>query len=287
MEFLKTSGVKDRKKSDRSPRRPLTALTPPSGFYRYVFIPFSDAARKLQEELKLQLQTEDDLADGIDPVSGDPLVEGTEAFPVVECFGHPFYASTLAEHAFRYHQYGNLITSQWSISVLCIINQWNSDTVSVPKWFVDMPGMDEDDITMTSSEGEGYTISSKSADPEGRPRIPFEGEELLRANVSEWAAKVDPESKPEEQPPVPRSPLRLRRSERLKNKAHPYRSQSPIYPPLSPVRQAPWPCERDADPATYPPAWIARKGRYPARQFTSNDWAYFCHNVALAASPKS
>ncbi|KAL1743429.1 hypothetical protein HDZ31DRAFT_40937 [Schizophyllum fasciatum] len=287
MDFAKRSGVMRRNSRDKSFRRPLTALTPPSGFFRYVFIPFTDAARKLQEELNLQPQTEEDLAGGIDPIWKTPLLEGSEKFPVVECYGHPYSVCTLARQAFKYHNCGTLLTSQWNTSAIRICGQWEARNIRhVPQWFIDAPDMELDDITMGTS-GEGYTISSRSAGQEDRPRAVYEDEEILEANVSGWAQGVDPDSRPEEQPPVPRSPLQVRRSERLKKKAHPYGSRSPVFAPLSPVRKAPWPCEYDADPATHPPNWVARNGRYPTRRFSSNDWAYFCYSVALAAPLKS
>ncbi|KAL1743430.1 hypothetical protein HDZ31DRAFT_65037 [Schizophyllum fasciatum] len=287
MDFSKRAGVTRRSPRDKSPRRPLTALTPSNGFYRYVCIPFSTAARKLLDELKLQPQTKEDMAHGLNPGTGRPWLEGSEAYPVVECFCHPFSACTLAEHAFEYNKFGNRFTSQWSITVFKVIDQWSVDVTNVPQSFINASRMDQDDITVTSSEEKGYTISSRSACCAERRRIVYEDDDVLQAKVSGWANEVDPDSKPEEQPPVPPSPLQVRRSERLKKKAHPYASRSPVYPPQSPVRRGIWPCDLGEASPAYPPVWAASNGRYPSRRFSSDDWAYFCYSVVLSAPLKS
>ncbi|KAL1743422.1 hypothetical protein HDZ31DRAFT_40932 [Schizophyllum fasciatum] len=282
MEFLTRTGVKHRADKDKSPRRPLTALTPPTGRYRYVFIPMTDAARELQAKLNLQRQTKEDLAGWLHPLFNLPIMEGTEDYPVVECFCHPYSLCTLATHAFDYYEVGSTLNSQWSTCAQFIINQWRISITHVPQWFIDAPDMEDDDITVTGAEAEGYSIPSLSQASAERRRVVYDDEEIVQAKVSSWVGDVDPNSVPEEQPPVPRSPLQLRRSERLKNKAHPYGSSS-MHTPLSPVRKAPRPLPSDSDPVAAPPAWAKRSGWFRTRQFSSNDWAYFHHNVGLAA----
>ncbi|KAL1678767.1 hypothetical protein EV122DRAFT_211323 [Schizophyllum commune] len=292
MEFFKgRAGVMERNDKDKSPRRPLTALTPSSGFYRYVYIPMTDAARQLQKELKLPPQTEEDLNGGIYPVSNKPWLEGTEAFPVVECYGHPYSVSTLAEHAFDYYDdFATRVTAQWSCCTAKIVGLWHASYArDVPRWFIDSPGMDVDDLTVASAEGAGYTISRRSQDGKGRPRAVYEGQEALEANVSAWAEEVDPNSKPEEQPPVPREPIPVRRSVRIAERANPYKrpGQAYYYRPESPARKAPWPCPEGEDPYATPPAWATRNGQFPTRRFSSNDWAYFHYSVSLPAPRKT
>ncbi|KAL1678821.1 hypothetical protein EV122DRAFT_277830 [Schizophyllum commune] len=96
MQFVNRIGIHDRHTTDRSPRRPLTALATHEGAYRYVLLPYTDAARKLQSEFGLAQQTAEDLNDGIDPLTNAPDEEGTDRFPVVECHSHPF---SVAIHA--------------------------------------------------------------------------------------------------------------------------------------------------------------------------------------------
>ncbi|KAL1678797.1 hypothetical protein EV122DRAFT_290053 [Schizophyllum commune] len=296
IQFLEHAGIKDRNEKDQSPRRPLTALSPTGRLHRYVFLPFTDAARKLQSELNLQPQTDA----GIDPPSPDlaPCREGCQSLPVVECYAHPYSVSTCAERAFKHHTMGAHITADYSVLARKIVRLWSEEGIQPPAWFVNTSGMDEDDQTLTSSEGAGYEMSVLSqaeglqaegavAPQPSRKRFVFDDDEAFRANVSDWAKKVDPKSKPRKQSPIPRSEIPLRPSVRIYNLAHPYRKPPPVYRPDSPVRQAPWPTGEDRDLVHHPPAWTKRNGRFPTRRFSSNDWAYFCRGVALAAPGES
>ncbi|KAI5830668.1 hypothetical protein K523DRAFT_327571 [Schizophyllum commune Tattone D] len=290
--FRKHAGVMDRSARDVSHRRPLTALSPTGRLYRYAFVPFTDAARKLQEELKLKPQTEADLAYGIHPVSRAPWLEGCEAFPVVECYAHPYSVSTLAEQIYAYHKLGTRITAEYSLTTLDIVRQWSQDGIQPPEWFVEAPGMDEDDQTLAGSQADGYDISiatQSDATPTPdttRKRKNRDGDEDTDS-VFKWARGVDPKSRPLEQPPRPPSPIPVRRSERLLKRAYPDGNPPPVFRPESPVRKAPWPTAFGQDPVGHPPAWTRRNGRFPTRRFSSNDWAYFCRGVALAAPRKS
>ena len=148
--------------------------------------------------------------------------------------------------------------------------------------------MDEDDITVTSREGAGYTISRRSQDGNGHPRTVYEGQEALQATVSAWAEKVNPDSKPEEQPPVPRESIPVRRPARMAERTNScQRLKQAYYTPKSPVRKAPWPYLPNEDPYERPPAWATRNGHYPTRRFSSNDWAYFNYHVSLGAPVES
>lgn len=223
----------------------------------------------------------------VHPLFGDSALYGTDAFPVVECHAHPYSICSLAECAFKYRKFGTTITAQYSIAALDVLDLWNMDSTPAraPRWFVDSPEMYEDDITVTSSEAAGYTITSQSNGQNDRVDVVHEGDDVLRAGVSEWAQAVDPDSIPEEQPPILPEPIEVRRSERLRKRYNPYGKPELVYRP-DPVRQAPWPTPEDADPFQYPQAWTQRSGRFPTRKFSSNDWAFFCYNIGLALPGK-
>ncbi|KAL1731205.1 hypothetical protein EV714DRAFT_271871 [Schizophyllum commune] len=288
MDFLDHSRVLRRDEHDKSPRRPLTALKPRSGLYRYVFIPFTDAARELQKEFTLQPQTADDLTGWVNPILGPGFARGCDAFPIVECYAHPYYVCTLAEEALEHHRLGTMATAQYAIAASQIVELWQVTVtrVHVPQWFIDTPSMEDDDITIASSQASGYTITSQSNGQNDRNRVVDEGDDELQAGVSEWAHGVDPKSIPEEQPPILPEPIEVRRSERIRRRYNPYGKPEPVYRP-DPVREAPWPTPEDADPFRYPPSWTKRTGRFPTRKFSSNDWAFFCYNIGLALPGKS
>ncbi|KAI5830689.1 hypothetical protein K523DRAFT_415688 [Schizophyllum commune Tattone D] len=279
-DFAKSTGIVHRKEKDKSPRRPLTALRPSSGMYRYVFIPFTDAARKLQTDFNLQPQTAEDLTGWMHPLFGDSALYGADAFPVVECYAHPYSICSLAESAFKYRKFGTTITAQYSIAALDVLDLWNIDEspARVPQWFIDLPEMYEDDITITGSEAEGYTITSNGDEEDGTVKAAYGDDEALQARVSGWLEAVDPDSLPEKQPVILRPPLQPRRSTRIAQN----HGKSPSVRPRSPMRSAPWPLPEDADPYEHPPEWTKRTGPFPTRRFSSHDWAYFCYNVGLA-----
>ncbi|KAL1678796.1 hypothetical protein EV122DRAFT_277806 [Schizophyllum commune] len=292
IEFRRYAGVMKRPEGDMTPRRPLTALSSEGRLYRYVFVPFTDAARKLQEELHLPLQTGEDLAYGVHPVSRTQWLEGCDAFPVVECYAHPYSVSTLAEQIYAYHKLGTRITAEYSLTTLDIVRQWSQDGIQPPEWFVEAPGMDEDDQTLAGSQADGYDISiatqsDATPTPDTTRKRKIRDEDDDTDGILKWARGVDPKSRPLEQPPRPPSPIPVRRSERLLKRAYPDGNPPPVYRPESPVRKAPWPTAFGQDPVGHPPAWTRRNGRFPTRRFSSNDWAYFCHGVALAAPRKS
>ncbi|TRM61297.1 hypothetical protein BD626DRAFT_406176 [Schizophyllum amplum] len=300
MDFAKRAGVLRRRESDTSPRRPLTALSPPNGLFRYVFIPFTDAARKLQTEFNMQPQTDEDLNGGLNPVSKEPWLPGTESYPVVECYANPYSVCTLADRAFQYHSHGDFVTSQWSICLLHVTRQWMGPDAYAPKWFVNARGVDLDDETLASSEAAGYDDSDalpdkcsacdescllSRADCPRATGVAAVGDDIdSQTKVSIWLNKVDPDCDDPNSDPVqaktPRSSLKLRRSIRIAARACPY---APPPPRPSPTRRGPWPSARACDPIRHPPSWVKRNGQFPTVHFTSNDWAYFKRGAALAA----
>lgn len=320
MSFSKRAGVLRRRESDMSPRRPLTALSPPNGLFRYVFIPFTDAARKLQTEFKMQPQTDEDLNGGLDPVSKEPWLPGTESYPVVECHANPYSVCTLADRAFQYHSYGDLVKAQWSICLLYILRQWTGEDAYAPEWFVNARPVDLDDETLASSEAAGYDVSQSSkatapvdasastptlnmpadkcpareksslSDPADIPRTTDTAAEDTavddadpQTKVIAWLGKVDPDCDDPNVEPV--QDKKMVRSPRKLRRSSRLAARSCPYgpPPPSPTRRGPWPSERVRDPIRYPPSWVKRNGGYPTDNFTSNDWAYFQRGAALAA----
>ncbi|TRM61330.1 hypothetical protein BD626DRAFT_570978 [Schizophyllum amplum] len=299
-------GVKNRKESDTSTRRPCTVLASPHGLYRYAFIAYSTAACALEKELGLQPQSDEDMNGGITPVGGKPCVTGSDRFPVVECYSHPFSISVFADKAFSMRRRTPL-TDQWYALTRRILEQWEQNIIRPPQWFLDDRKLEEDDSELSATEATGYCLLP-SNDPVGAKPPTVVGDHDHDRNkhywrkVGSWVDNVDPNA-PDPNAPLPsekdsktttartkqslqRSPLKLRRSHRLRAKACPYASASPDccpYPPSPPRRAAS--ALRYRDVVRNPPAWAKRVGEFPTPEFSSNDWAYFCHRIALNAPP--
>ncbi|KAL1700364.1 hypothetical protein EV121DRAFT_295260 [Schizophyllum commune] len=91
-------------------------MCPPSGLYRYVLIPFSDAARKLRTEFNMQPQTEDDPNGGVLPVTGEAVLLGSDQYPITESPAHPYSVSSYATMVFNFGSIdGTAHTTQWAI----------------------------------------------------------------------------------------------------------------------------------------------------------------------------
>ncbi|TRM61329.1 hypothetical protein BD626DRAFT_631860 [Schizophyllum amplum] len=302
MKFMER--VKNRKESDRSPRRPLTALTSPDKLYRYVFIPCNEAGRALQRRFGLQPQTYEDLNEGIFPLDGKPCVAGSDRFHVLESRAHPFSVSVYADKVYATRR-SRPLTDQWRALVRRIVDQWQEQLVQPPQWFVDEPKLGEDDSELSATEAMGYCLRPPN-DPVGAKPLTAvaihgdDHDEHYWQKVGSWVDNVDPNA-PNPNAPLPsekdsktttartkqslqRSPLKLRRSHRLRAKACPYASASPDccpYPPSPPRRVAS--ALRYRDVVRNPPAWAKRDGEFPTPTFSSNDWAYFSHRIALNA----
>ncbi|TRM61322.1 hypothetical protein BD626DRAFT_631853 [Schizophyllum amplum] len=327
MKFMR--GINNRKDDDRSPRRPLTVLASPNGFYRYVFIAYSKAARALQEQLKLQAQTDEDMNGGIHPLDGNPCVPGSNLLPILECYPHPFSISVYADKAFSMRR-RTPITDQWYTLTRRILEHWEQQLIQPPQWFIDEPKLGEDDDELSATEASGYWLHS-SADKGTAKAWAGNGvmvhvddyKEHCWKRIDLWVNSVDPDAS-DPDAPLPsikdpntthlhtntfqRSPLQLRRSHRIRAKACPYARPSPDHrtsprataqcPPYappspdsgprtlppSPPRKAAY-ALRYRDVVRDPPAWAKRDGEFPTPTFSSNDWAYFCHRIALNAPP--
>ncbi|TRM61361.1 hypothetical protein BD626DRAFT_434616 [Schizophyllum amplum] len=280
MHFMERSGIKHRKENDRSPRRPLTALASHEGLYRYVFIPYTDAARALQDEFKLQPQTEENLNGG----DGTRCLEGSDQFRIVECYAHPFSVATFADKIFW--KRSTSLTAQWHACVCNLVSQWRGGRIKPPRWFIDEPKYGIDDSDLSGTEASGYLLRApeeiRAPEPVNILRDLHVADDNYRKKACKWISNIGPEFDPIEENPPPepvRSPVQLRRSERLRNRLGPYAR------PPSPQRKATWvSCFRD--PVHKPPAWVKRNGCFPTSDFSSNDWAYFRYGVALAAPNK-
>ncbi|KAL1761252.1 hypothetical protein FB107DRAFT_286241 [Schizophyllum commune] len=274
--FVQRAGIQDRKTSDRSPRRPLTALAPSEGMYRYVFIPRTDAARKLQAEFHMAPQTAEDLNHGIYPLGNAPYKDGTEDFPVVECHAHPFSIAMLAY--WRLHTCCTLLTGQWYALSWKITRIWSSEFVKPPQWFLDSPEYNLCDEALSPSEATGY-LPVLPADFEQRDPIQPRGRDVIGSlrdcklpedsypdKCAKWAFEVPPDAPPPEEDP-PYAPYRERRSSASDD------CGGPLPSPTRKGRRALQTCKRD--PVKNPPWWASSNGRYPTEKFCSNDWASF------------
>ncbi|KAL1689653.1 hypothetical protein GGG16DRAFT_57415 [Schizophyllum commune] len=271
IKFIEHAGVDARDAKDTSPRRPLTALAPPSGRYRYVFIPLSDAARQLQEEFPMQPQTEDDLNGWTNPINHAPLLRGSDQFPVLECYAHPFSVSAFAAETLSLHR-GALtrVIKQWQTMIGFLQLRWTSQSARVPRWFIDAPIREADDPTIDGSEASGYL---NATDPNSliltldniRDRVPLEGPGIVhaRAKVMDWFSKT-------------RQPCKLRRQQRgLDRSPYAWTSASSRRRKHPPVAQQKLPAPKE------PPKWVQRNGRFPTQEFSSSDWAYFHFGASL------
>ncbi|KAL1747189.1 hypothetical protein HDZ31DRAFT_32444 [Schizophyllum fasciatum] len=285
MKFAKHAGVINRDEKDLSMRRPLTGLSTPDGLFRYVFIPFTDDARALLNEVGMRPQTEDDMNGGIHPIRHKPLHAGSDQYPVVECSVHPYSVCHFAERAFEVHGFGTHITAQWALCASFVLTQWEMARVAAPQWFLHAPKTDCYDYPVYGSEKSGYTR------PLTNPlvRTPANPDEIFRMEqhpvfqehrqkVLQWFPKLKPAKK--DSLAASRSPFKPRRSERLAKLASPYTSL-----PTTPRRRrkaSPAAREYDRCPAEEGmPAWLQQNGHFPTELFSSNDWAFFYCGTSL------
>ncbi|KAI4525075.1 hypothetical protein K525DRAFT_192435 [Schizophyllum commune Loenen D] len=161
MEFMQRTALRDRDQTDRSPRRPLTALSPPNEPFRYVFVPLTDVGCKLQSKLQLRSQTDEDWNWGISPVNGKALSKRSKAYPIVETHSHPVSMSWFARDMI--HRIGErapvVELLPWKQCLESLLAQWGVGTpahVEAPQWFVDDDDKGADDETLYGSEATGY-----------------------------------------------------------------------------------------------------------------------------------
>ncbi|KAL1745076.1 hypothetical protein HDZ31DRAFT_37209 [Schizophyllum fasciatum] len=291
MQFMDNAGIKNREDSDRSMRRPLSALARPDGLYRYVFIPITERGRALQDKFAMQQQTDDDLNGGVIPFNGEACLPKSKVFPVIECYAHPYSVSVFAGQVLDAVE-STMLRGQWLALVNNLTRKWRrAILIPPPQWFVEEERYNCDDSMMSSTEATGYDPLGlfPAFTPVPAPELVLADNTIddddYRKKVCRWFAKIDPKAKPARE--ALRKPVKPRRSRRLMEKASSYPPPSPHESenesdyPLSPVRRGPL---RPRDPIRHPPTWTRRNGRFPTCRFTSNDWAYFRYHVALARS---
>ncbi|KAL1713350.1 hypothetical protein EV715DRAFT_277342 [Schizophyllum commune] len=285
MEYIRHAGLAARQDHETL-RRPLTSLGSPDGLYRYVLIPRTEAGATLLKEFDLPSQTTEDLCGGFNPVTNFPLPAGCADLPVVECCVHPFSVCAVIYDTLR--QNSTSVTGQWRFCVRKVVEHWLTKPMKPPQWFIDTPKVESYDEELTPSEATGYIPYVPEGVAAPKPDSVLRDAEIpeddFRKEVASWACKVDPNSKPEEDPP--HVLYKLRRSKRLQKK--PYDPPSPDLPPPSPVRNGPRAARAARrDLVRQPPPWERSYGRFPTDTFTSNDWAYFNYHVSLGAPVES
>ncbi|KAI5829441.1 hypothetical protein K523DRAFT_416726 [Schizophyllum commune Tattone D] len=294
LKYLANPSIKNRDEHDTTPRRPLTALARPDGLFRYVFIPVSKAGWELRKKFNFQPQTKEDLNGGILPDDGKPILPGTEDFPVVESYVHPFSVASFADETLN-KVHSTVLSGQYHALAYLIIDEWTRPTNNyAPQWFIDEPTYECDDSTLSATEANGYFLLAPGSEARAARRPASvshdpsfdddaDDDDGDTNKVCHWFTQYDPKAKPPHD--ADRSPVKVRRSRRLQEKMGltPPPSPGESEPPLSPVRRGPL---RPRDPVRCPPAWARRNARFPTHRFTSNDWAFFRYHVALASSIK-
>ena len=226
---------------------------------------------------------------GVHPIENKALFPGSDQFPVVESHAHPFSVCNYANDAFEHRHFGGRIPSQWAICTNFVLRQWRNPKFTVPQWFLDAPKKDAGDYSIDGSEKSGYTLSSLL---NSLQRAPGDLDEILkvsevdypelREKVLEWFERN-------------KQPSKLRRSKRIAERmarASSYgstaRPSSPDWfdsPPSPPRRRrrkaSPPPRAYDIDQEHAIPEWVQQNGRFPTREFSSNDWAFFYYSASL------
>ncbi|TRM61325.1 hypothetical protein BD626DRAFT_599308 [Schizophyllum amplum] len=278
------------------------------------------AAHALQKQFKLQAQTDENLNGGIHPLDGNPLVPGSDRYPVLECYAHPFSISAYADKAFSMrrrkpltdrwyaltHQWYAL-THQWYALTRWILAQWEQKLIKPPQWFIDEPKLGEDDSELSATEAMGYCVTpltiagidGDNNDERYWTKVEHYWTKVEHhwTKVNLWVNNVDPDA-PDPNAPLPAvtedPSITLLRS----GAPHSVRSPPPRPVWVGEMRRPAWaqrnaPAWAKCDPPAWakrdppawakcdPPAWAKRDGQYPTPTFSSNDWAYFCHRITL------
>ncbi|KAL1733659.1 hypothetical protein EV714DRAFT_204208 [Schizophyllum commune] len=282
MHFMQRAAFKDRDQTDRSPRRPLTALSPPNKLYRYVFVSLTDVGRELQNKLQFQSQTDEDWNWGVNPVTGKALPKRSKSYPVVEAHSHPVSMSWFARDMI--HRIGkrapDVELSPWRQCLESLLTHWGVGTsahVEAPQWFVDDDDKGADDKTLYGSEATGYW---PILEPRTEHRLPkyasSDGtdDSHYSVRVPNWLSEVmRPEIKPSRIPKLAQLSTKGSRVQQLANVGNGEYSSSPCRK----VHESAWQRRE-------PPAWLKRARNVPSRSFTSSDWAMFYYGVSLEAT---
>ena len=103
---------------------------------------------------KLSPQTAEDLNHGIHPLNCATVKAGSEQFPVIECYAHPYSISDFADEVFVFRS--TLLTGPVYALVYRIRYPWISVCVKPPRWFVNSLNYMISDEDLSSSEASGY-----------------------------------------------------------------------------------------------------------------------------------
>ncbi|KAL1706943.1 hypothetical protein EV121DRAFT_200212 [Schizophyllum commune] len=195
MEFSRRIGFCDRAEDDYSPRRPLTAL---GRSFRYVFIPFSDAAQRIAEEIPMQQQTDEDWNGGVNPVTGEPMEPWVKEFRVVETHSHLVSVCYAARKVLDVSsRRPGLILCPWTLCLYKLEKQWGigrfGASLKVPEWFINTP--ENDDESLSGTEATGYWPFLGSDTPSANRVTGYASSGGTNASQSssrilEWARKV-------------------------------------------------------------------------------------------------
>ncbi|KAL1673493.1 hypothetical protein EV122DRAFT_282913 [Schizophyllum commune] len=195
MEFSRRIGFCDRAEDDYSPRRPLTAL---GRSFRYVFIPFSDAAQRIAEEIPMQQQTDEDWNGGVNPVTGEPMEPWVKEFRVVETHSHLVSVCYAARKVLDVSsRRPGLILCPWTLCLYKLEKQWGIGrfvaSLKVPEWFINTP--ENDDESLSGTEATGYWPFLGSDTPSANRVSGYASSGGTNASQSsshilEWARKV-------------------------------------------------------------------------------------------------
>ncbi|KAL1739008.1 hypothetical protein HDZ31DRAFT_50080 [Schizophyllum fasciatum] len=268
MDFSKRVGFCDRDEEDYSPRRPLTAL---GRSYRYVYVPFTQAARELVCEYPMQGQTVEDWNGGVRPDTGERLPAWVKDYRVIVSHCHPVSVCKVASNVLAVEDRACFDLTPWTSCLRRFEQQWGlCSPFEPPEWFIDTPDRpDWEDESLCSSEATGYwPFPDRVAQADARvPQYAHSsstGNSKSSSRVLEWVKGV------------PRQGF-VRRSARLANKS------------TIPDFQAS-PCQRGKVAGASKPreegkaiGWLQQNGHFPTDTFTSNDWALFCYGIELSS----
>ncbi|TRM58805.1 hypothetical protein BD626DRAFT_573310 [Schizophyllum amplum] len=281
MDFSRRAGFLERDENDCSPRRPLTALRPSNGVYRYVFIPITPAARDIPHQIAMKRQTDADWNGGVHPATGKPLPPWVKDYLVVETHSHPVSICKFAREILDTVNRGPIDLTPWTSCLWRFEKQWGLGDISPikpPQWFIDDAEKDHDDENLSESEAigywplacgkddfhdrvPGYATSSSTDDSQGSTRVLQWLETVPRR-------KARPVRASRKRPAVlpPQTP---RRSQRIASK-------------LSNVQPSPARRPDSVESNKSIPGWLEQNGHFPTHMFTSNDWAMFCYGTQLS-----
>ncbi|KAI4525077.1 hypothetical protein K525DRAFT_266387 [Schizophyllum commune Loenen D] len=282
LDFSERTGIQHRAATDRSPRRPLTALHPPDQPYRYIVFALTDTGRRLQNQMQLSSQTEEDWNRGVHPVTGKRLDRRTRSYPVLETHTHPASVCFNANAILGFM--GRTVPDElrpWKQCLARFCDLWGiGSTTSIvpPQWFIDEDEKHMDDQSLCGSEASGY-LPIPESDGDCRPPryVSSDGtdDSHYSARVSNWLGDVT----------VPK--VRRSKIPRLVSLMKGSRIDQLLGAPALPKGDySSSPMRKVRDPAMDRralPSRVKRGYNVPSQTFTSSDWALFCYGVSLEA----